>query len=49
MPEEEIETTIIQVKKGTAQALKQAPSAEFGDSYEDIIQKLLKLDKKTGR
>lgn len=40
------ECTMVQVKKSTIQSLKQANCAEFGDSYDTIINKLLKLDKK---
>lgn len=47
MVEEEIKTTMITVSQNTAEALKSTPSKEFGDSYDIIIQKLLKLDKKT--
>ena len=42
----EEETTMITVKKDTAQSLKQAGCAEFGDSYDTIINKLLKMEKK---
>ena len=43
---DEEEITMITVRKTTAQQLKQPPTAEFGDSYDTIICKLLKLDKK---
>ncbi len=44
------ETTVINVKIKTAQRIKTSSVAEFGDSYDSIINKLLdKIEKKNKR
>ena len=45
MAEEENEITMIQLRRVTAQRIKQSPLAQFGDSYDDIITKLLDKEK----
>ena len=41
MEEKEDEITMIQLRRTTAQRIKQSPLAQFGDSYEMIINKAL--------
>jgi ribosome-binding protein aMBF1 (putative translation factor) len=41
--------TMIQIKKKTAQALKQTSNIKFGDSYDSILVRLIEEDKKSGR
>ena len=49
MAEEENELTLIQIKKETAQRIKQSPLAEFGDSYDTIINRAFEQAEKKGR